>query len=294
MKILLTGATGFIGSRLSKSLSSAKDNKLYCTTRSAKRSDAGEGITWIHQDFSQKLDFALFPVKLDTIIHLAQSKNYRNFPEQAIDIFDINVSSTVQLLDYGRRAGISSFVYASTGGVYGYKDSPLLETDTPGPSGFYPYSKYISECLVKSYSTYFGTEILRYFFVYGEGQRDMLMPNLIGSITAGRPVTIHNQRGRRINPIYVDDAVRATVAASSVQGNEIVNIAGNETISILELAELIGRLVNKKPKVDFVTENQKIDMIADISKMKSKLDVNPRISLKEGLSRVVTSLSERE
>ena len=129
MKILLTGATGFIGSRLLKSLSSAQDNKLYCTTRAAKKPGDGESITWIHQDFSKKLDLSLFPVRLDTIIHLAQSKNYRNFPEQAIDIFDINVSSTVQLLDYGRQAGISSFVSASTGGVYGYKDSPILETD---------------------------------------------------------------------------------------------------------------------------------------------------------------------
>jgi len=294
LKILLTGATGFIGERLLKSLSSAQDNELYCTTRAAKKPGDRERITWIHQDFSKKLDFSLFPVRLDTIIHLAQSKNYRNFPEQAIDIFDINVSSTVQLLDYGRQAGISSFVFASTGGVYGYKDSPILETDTPNPSGFYPYSKYISECLVKSYSTYFSTVILRYFFVYGEGQRDMLMPNLIASIMAGRPIIIHNGRGRRINPVYVDDAVKATIASPAVQGSEIINVAGEETISILELSELIGQLINKKPKLDFVTENQEIDMVADISKMKLKLSVNPKIFVNEGLSRVVTSILEKE
>ena len=122
----------------------------------------------------------------------------------------------------------------------------------------------------------------------------MLMPNLIASIMAGRPIIIHNGRGRRINPVYVDDAVKATIASPSVQGSEIVNVAGEETISILELSELIGRLINKKPKLDFVTENQEIDMVADISKMKLKLGVKPKTFLKEGLSRVVTSLLEKE
>lgn len=287
MKILLTGATGFIGSRLLKALSSAQGNELYCTTRAARKPYGRENITWVQLDLSQQLDFALLPARLDAIIHLAQSKNYRSFPEHAMDIFNVNVWSTIQLLDYGRQAGIKSFVFASTGGVSGYKDAPVLESDPANPSGFYAYSKYMAECLMKSYSACFSTVILRYFFVYGEGQRDMLMPNLISNIRGGIPVMVHNRVGRRINPVYVDDAVEATTAALSVQGSEIINVAGGEVITILELSELIGQLVNKKPKFDFAIESGAIDIAADITKMQLRLGVNPTICLREGVSRVI-------
>ncbi len=290
MKILLTGATGFIGGRLLEAFSMFDDDKIYCIARKTRPPDKIKNMTWIEQDLSQRLDLSLLPKKVDTIIHLAQSKNYRNFPEQAIDIFDVNVFSTIQLLDYGRRAGIKSFVFASTGGVYGYKNSVILETDIPNPLGFYPCSKYVSEYLTKSYCDYFHTAILRYFFVYGEGQRDMLIPNLVANIENGRNIVIHNRLGRRINPIYVDDAVQGTIAAMSFQGNEIINVAGNEVINILELSELLGQLINKKPVFQFVTESGESDLVADIGKMKSKLGIIPKIKLKEGLSRVIAKM----
>jgi UDP-glucose 4-epimerase len=287
LRILLTGATGFIGNRLLEYLSSVGGNEVYCIARTAVQTGEGSVVTWLQQDLSRRLDISILPAKLDAIIHLAQSKNYRSFPEQAMDIFDVNVASTLRLLDYGRRAGIKSFVFASTGGVSGYKGVPIIEDHVPNPPSFYVNSKYVAECLVKAYSAYFNTVALRYFFVYGENQRDMLIPNLISSIMAERSVLIHNEYGRKLNPIYVDDAVKATEAALSIEGVETINVAGAEIVTFLELAKLIGQVLNKTPIFDFTTENAPIDIVADTTKMRAKLGVVPEVTLKDGLTKVV-------
>src|SRR5262249_40821073 len=150
---------------------------------------------------------------VDAILHLAQSREFRKFPDQARDIFMVNTQSTLQLLDYGRKAKCKVFVYASSGGVCGYLSRPIVETDPPQLTNFYLASKYASEGFVSSYSDFFVPVNLRYFFVYGEGQRDMFMPGLVTRVLQGSAVTIAGKTGVAVNPIHVSDAVEATVRA---------------------------------------------------------------------------------
>ena len=285
MRVLVTGATGFIGSKLVEHIS--KDNIVYCISRSKDNIFQRDNVNWVIQDLSKELNYSILPKELDAIIHLAQSKHYRNFPEKALDIFLVNDYSTVQLLDYGRRIGIRSFVFASSGGVYAHKDGFFLEDDPLNPTTFYLNSKLISEHLVKSYTDFFSTTILRYFFVYGEGQKNMLIPNLINSVKEGRPILIYNEEGIKITPTYIDDAVRATAGAISIQENETINVAGGETISILELSEIIGEVLGKKLVYEYKNDPNAMDFVANIDKMKSVLGVMPEVSIKEGIKRTI-------
>jgi len=285
-KILVTGATGFIGKNLVKTL--AKDNDLYCTTRSRDKMYELENVRWIPCDLSEKINFDIFPKDIDMIIHLAQSRKYKQFPDEALDIFSVNTYSTLQLLDYGRKIGIEKFVYASTGGVYVPKnDEPLKETDIMNPINFYALSKYTSEQLIKFYSEYFSTIILRYFFVYGPGQRNMLIPNLIEAVKMGKPIIIYNETGIKITPTYIDDAVEATIRSLSLSGFEVINIAGNDVVSIKDLAEMIGEILNKSPIYEFKRDPNARDYIADTTKMKKLLKFTPKVSIKEGLKRTI-------
>ena len=285
MRVLVTGATGFIGSKLVEHIS--KDNVVYCIARSESKIFQSDNVNWIIQDLSKELNNSILPKKLDAIIHLAQSKHYRNFPEKALDIFLVNDYSTVQLLDYGRRIGLKSFVFASSGSVYARKDGSFLEDDPLNPTTFYPNSKLISEYLVSSYSNFFSTTILRYFSVYGEGQKNMLIPNLINSVKEGRPIIIYNEEGIKLTPTYIDDAVRATASAISIQENETINVAGGEVISILKLSEIIGEVLGKKPVYEYKTDPNAMDFVANIDKMKSVLGVVPEVSIKEGIKRTI-------
>ena len=285
MKILITGATGFIGGGLINSLSGKHD--LYCLSRS-KNTSKENNINWIIQDLSKKINYSNLPDELDVIIHMAQSRHYREFPKMALDMFNVNTCSTLQLLDYGREIGLKSFIFASSGGIYRRKNGPFLEGDSLEPPTFYLRSKYISECLIDSYSDFFSTVILRYFFVYGEGQKNMLVPNLINSVKERKPIIIYNKEGIRINPVYIDDAVRATVNAISLKGNEVINVAGSDVVSILELSEMIGEVLGKEPVYEYKKDSNAMDFVANIEKMKSKLAAAPKISINEGIKRTIT------
>ena len=128
MNIVLTGATGFIGSHLRTEL--AAGNAVVAPVRQVPQG-AGESVTWLRSDLAhgERLRASL-PGSADAVIHLAQSKGYRNFPDQAADIFDVNVASTLALLEYARKSGAKTFIFASTASIYQQGREPLRE-DAP-------------------------------------------------------------------------------------------------------------------------------------------------------------------
>src|SRR4051812_17570185 len=119
MNILITGAAGFVGSHLLAQLSG--QHKLYAIARKVSAFHH-PSTDWIEHDLTLPLDWNKFPKQVDVVFHLAQSRHYREFPEQVADIFDVNVRSTVELLDYARKVGATRFIYASSGGIYGHND----------------------------------------------------------------------------------------------------------------------------------------------------------------------------
>lgn len=289
MKILVTGANGFVGTKLIQSLS--KENEVYCISRREDSRASHPNIQWIQQDLSKKIDYSIFPEKIDSIVHLAQSRHYREFPEKVLDIFDVNDCSTLQLLDYGRKVGIRSFVFASTGGVYAPTSGPMREDSPLNPQGFYPLSKYIAERLVQSYAPYFSTSILRLFFIYGEGQANMLIPNLIHSVKDGRPVILNSETGIKITPTYVSDVVKAIGEAIKLEGHEIINVSGEEVVSIAEIARTIGEMLTIQPKYEYTPNPNSMDFIVDNRKMKNLLGIVPEVPFREGLERTIRSIT---
>jgi UDP-glucose 4-epimerase len=168
MKLLITGATGFIGQSLLGLLSHHDD--LVCLISDRRKAKPHPNVVWVEQDLGDPLDEKKIPTPVDAIIHLAQSRHYREFPERSWDIFDVNVRSTLSLLEFGRKIGIRKFIYASSGGIYGYSYEKFIESDATNPINFYLTSKYCSELMIGNYHPFFETVIFRFFFVYGPGQ----------------------------------------------------------------------------------------------------------------------------
>jgi UDP-glucose 4-epimerase len=289
MRILVTGGAGFVGGALVRRL--MPEHELFCLVRKDGALPDHPHVHSILQDLAAPLVADRLPATVDAVVHLAQSRQFRKFPEQAQDIFKVNVDSTAQLLDYARRARARAFVLASSGGVCGYQPKPIVETDFPEPNNFYLASKYASECLVNAYSDHFAAVVLRYFFVYGEGQRGMFMPGMVERVLKGEPVLLSGKTGITMNPIYVSDAVEATVRALDLTRQETVNVAGAEITTILDLAELIGTITGRKPVYRHEPEKGPMKMVAGIEKMKLKLGVAPTVPLKDGLARLVNDLT---
>lgn len=277
MKILVTGAAGFVGQQLLERL--GDELELYPVVRHAPN-DSRE---WIVQDLSQPIDRSRLPNRIDAVIHLAQSPRYREFPEGAEDVYAVNVHSTFELLEYARGAGAQSFVLASSGGVYGYSYEKLVETAPTFPLNFYITSKYAAESLVANYQPFFHTIVLRFFFVYGPGQERMLVPTLIDKVRKGDQISIAGRPGQRINPIHVSDALDVFPPALELTRSDVFNVAGEEIVSIRELVTVIEEATGEPAHVRHIDPEHEGDLIGDNTRMKEVLGVQPSTSLSDGI-----------
>jgi nucleoside-diphosphate-sugar epimerase len=285
VKILITGATGFIGTHLIKLLQGR--HEMILLSRRPPDTLAENGIEWLGIDLSEPLDFSHLPDKIDVVIHLAQSRFYRQFPDKAGDIFDVNIQGTFRLLQYARHAKAESFIFASTGGVYGYGPKKFLETDPLNPNNFYGISKLIGENLLRAYEPFFRSVIFRLFTVYGPGEENMLIPNLLEKVMTGETLTIKGDSGLRINPIYVEDAVHAFDVALQQPISGIFNVAGDEVVTIRDLIEIVEEVVGKEASIKRMKDHEPGDLVGDNTRMKELLKVLPEIPLREGLRKTV-------
>ena len=284
-RILITGAAGFIGSRLVSTLQAR--HELYALIRPKTQREKLARVNWVEHDISRPLDEARLPDRVDAIIHLAQSRRYREFPEGGKDIFDVNIRSTFQLLEYARRVGAKHFLFASSGGVYGYSYERFVETDPVNPLNFYLSSKYTSELLIANYQPFFHTVVFRFFFVYGPGQVGMLIPNLLSKVMKGELITIEGNPGLRINPIYIEDALSVFEPALNLCTSALFNVTGDEIITITELVKLIETVTGKPVLIQHKGPNPVGDLVGDNSRLKKVLGVYPETPLLQGLKQML-------
>src|ERR1700690_488008 len=284
MTTLLTGGTGFLGTALLEPL--AARDEVVALHRPQTPPTHQDGVRWIAQDLAGPLVEEL-PDRLDAVVHLAQSRLYREFPESALDIFELNTGAAVRLFDYARRSGARKFVLASSGAVYVPSSEPLREADALAPSNLYATCKLAAEHAAVHFGDYFDVAILRYFFIYGPGQRDMFIPGIVNRVINGSPVRLSSETGIRVNPVFVDDAVAATLAALEPIGVSAYNVAGPEVVSLRDMANMIGELVGQQPT--FVSGDAAPDLIADVELMSTALGP-PSTSVREGLQRTVADV----
>lgn len=254
-RIVVTGGSGLLGSHLLPLLK-------------------GRQVTVFNRDdfdLSGQPDGSALPEKVDAVVCLAQSRRFREFPDGATDIFSVNTAQVLGMLDYARRAGAKSFVFTSSGGVYGSGDHPFTEEDPLAPAGelgFYLTTKLCAEAVVREFAPFMNIAVLRPFFIYGAGQlRSMLMPRLVDKVRAGRPVQLQGQEGIKINPIHALDAALAVKAAMGLQGLEIVNVAGPEVLTLRRICEIIGRRLGIEPVFDANLSVQPHHIIGGTAKM---------------------------
>lgn len=286
-KILISGSSGFIGSHLIENLC-INNKSLYCLYNTHLSSLNMNNTTYIQQDFNKPLDVSKLPQDIDCIIHLAATFNKKS---ENPELFQINTVSTLNLLDYGKKIGIKKFIFASTGGIYGYYTHPLKEENAKNPLDFYSLSKYESEILVDYYSQYFSTIILRFFFPYGVNQHTGIIPLLANKIRNREKIIIYNDGNPKINPIYIKDVIDIIRESLLLDGKHIFNVAGDEIISIKELSNLISKHMKSEPIFEYTNDMNIIDLIGDNTKIKKMIGIRPKISLEEGIKNILGTWS---
>ena len=294
MKILVTGAGGFVGKRLCQYLVD-RGHEILAIVRSAAQETidagfAGSNIALLTIDLTS-LDCSKLPQNVDAVYTLAQSAHFRNFPEKAEDVFSVNIKANFHLLQWALKAGVRKFIHVSSGGIYGGKLGKVFQEDdslaVDSPLGFYLGSKLCSEIIFQNYRSFFETAvILRPFFIYGpEQQKDMFISRLIDGVRRGVPLQLQGKNGLKVNPIFVNDAVVAFANALDLRGFHIINIAGPDVLHLRRIGEIIGRAVGEKPVFE-EKEGTPVDYVANTEQAVKKLS-QPMTGFIEGIRRTV-------
>lgn len=304
MHALVTGAAGFIGSRLAlrllqsnqqvTGLDSFSDYYDVALKRANAEAVTRSGASFIEGDInSLDLDAALGDI--DVIFHLAGQPGVRaswgaDFPVYTHS----NIDATQRLLEACRDSKrLKRFVYASSSSVYGDAECyPTSEDLRPQPVSPYGVTKLAAEHLCCLYATNFGvpTVSLRYFTVYGPGQRpDMAFTRFITAAVHGRELTIFGSGEQVRDFTYVDDVIDANLLAATgdVRPGVVLNVAGgshttvNQVLAILE--ELTDSTLKRRRHDGIAGDVQQTG--GDTSAIRSTLGWEPSVGLREGLSR---------
>lgn len=287
MNVVIIGSGGYIGKYLSDSLSVDGVNVTGISSSCDNGIDKATGR--LHDSFS-------IPSETDVIIYLAQSPYYRQLPEMAEHLYSVNVLSAIKVAELGRKAGIKRFIYTSTGNVYSPSLSPLSEDAPLCRENWYSLSKIHAEEALSLYSEYFDVTIARLFGVYGPNQPDKLVPNLLNAVASGselfldkNPEDENDKDGMAISLCYIDDIVNILKKIILEGGPNIINIAGEEVVSIRKIVESISSLLDKPANISIRDNCRQLNLIADASLITSIYD-RPFTSFNDGIRLVVDAV----
>jgi UDP-glucuronate 4-epimerase len=306
MKVLVTGAAGFIGSNLAETLLKRGNtvegidnfNDYYDPGR--KRANAVELAQYdrfqLHEvDIidAKTVQQIINEGKFDAVAHLAAMANVRYSITRAPLYTDVNIRGTVNILEAMRLAGIPHIVFASTSSVYGKTEQlPFHEDDPLGkPLAPYPATKIAGELMGYTYYNLFGISFtaVRFFSVYGERGRPDMMPFIItDSIVHQKLFKLYNAGEMFRDWTYVGDIIEGVISAlERPLGYERINLGRGMPIRMADFVELIEKLVGKKARMETppAPASEPIITFADITKAQKMLDYNPQITVHQGMAR---------
>lgn len=302
MVVLVTGAAGFIGSQLARACLARGDRVIGVDLLTdyyhvaQKRSNLASLATDARFEFHE-MDLVAGCAALldgvDVVFHQAGQPGVRaSWREQFGDYLHHNVAATQRLLDDAVGAGVRRFVYASSSSVYGNAERyPVDETMRPQPFSPYGVTKLAGEHLCSLYAANFGLGVvsLRYFTVYGPGQRpDMATHRLCEAALRGGSFPLFGGGQQVRDFTYVGDVVRANLlaAGADVPAGLVANIAGGGATSMAELIERVERLSGRSITLERLGAErgdvERTSASTDIAR--TRLGWEPEVTLDEGLA----------
>jgi UDP-glucuronate 4-epimerase len=292
MRYLVTGAAGFIGSQLLRTLLARGDDAVGWDAFTdyydpALKEENARDLPVTRVDIAEdRLELDGF----DGVFHLAGQPGVASFGGVFPVYVRQNVLASQRLFEQAVAAGVRVTV-ASSSSIYGDAESfPTPEGTIPRPLSPYGITKLACEHLAGAYGAEFGLEavIVRYFTIYGPRQRpDMAFTKMVSCLAEGRPFELYGDGSQSRSFTYVEDAVAATVAAmEGAQGGAVYNVGGGSEVSMLEAVETLGRIAGRRLELVRRPRRQgdAARTAADTTRIRAELGWEPVTPFEDGLT----------
>jgi UDP-glucose 4-epimerase len=305
MRVLVTGGAGFIGSNLVRALLERGDDVRVLDNFStgSRRNLDGIEVEIVEGELRsyERVHNAVRGTEI--VFHLGALGSVPRSVQDPLTSGAVNVEGTLNVLSAARDEGIRRVVFASSSSIYGNQpELPLRESMAPDPISPYGVAKLAAERYCVSFSRVyhsFETVVLRYFNVFGprqdpRSQYAAVVPLFITAIAAGEPVTIFDDGEQSRDFTYVDNVVAANLLAADAEGvsGRIFNISAGGPVTVNELAETIGRLLDKPVERLYLPPRpgDLRDSWANVDEGRRVLGFEPGTDLEEGLRRTAAFL----
>ncbi|MDD2762909.1 MAG: NAD-dependent epimerase/dehydratase family protein [Opitutaceae bacterium] len=313
MKVLVTGAAGFIGFHACQRLARSRncevlgvDNLNEHASVELKRARLAElekleGFRFVKADFADASAFNVIyeQWRPDYVVHLGAQTGVRYSFENPAAYVHSNLDGFASVLEAARRRPPRHLVFASSSSIYGSSARvPFREEDDTGhPLSFYAATKKANEAMAYSYVHMHGLHItgLRFFTVYGPWGRPDMAPILFArAICEGTPVRLYNQGRYRRDFTYVDDIVDGVLkvllypsAEKSAPGWQIFNIGHNRPVEMAAFVQMLEAFLGRKAQVELLPSlaTEMPETCADLTRIRAAVGYEPKVLLEEGLRR---------
>jgi len=315
MRILITGAAGFLGSHLSDRLLSdgheviGLDNFVTGNAANIAHLMGNERFSFHKHDVS---NYIFIPGNVEAVLHFASPASpnpqspsgYFNLPIQTMKAGALGTHNCLGLA----RANNARFLLASTSEIYGdplvhpQTESYAGNVDPVGPRAVYDEAKRFAESLTMAYHRAHGvnTRIVRIFNTYGprmDLEDGRALPNLLKQALLGQPLTVYGDGGQTRSFCYVDDLVEGIIKLLLSDEHLPVNIGNQHEMTILQFAETINQIVGNKAGITFVKDARSVrdpqQRQPDITRARQILNWEPRISLEEGIQKTIPYFKQK-
>lgn len=298
--VLITGSSGFVGSRLTAYFLDKKANVLGLTRHPKQRTVEKK----MDMTDNEAVVAAVRAFRPHAVFHLASEALVEAGQSQPYETFHNNIVSTLNILEACRIFYVPRIIIASTAHVYGDASLPYREDEPARPSRPYETSKTCSDLIAQSYADSFKLPVLipRFVNIYGPGDTNTtrIVPKTILSLLRNEQPTLWGGNARR-DYLYIDDAVSAydmlgKMSDSQIERNRIYNFATGNPVTAKKLIELIIRLMGKETKIKKIPEVRVHELIRqDVNWTKARLILHwsPDTDLSTGLSKTIAEFHRK-
>jgi len=302
---VVTGGAGFIGShlvdallaqgrrvRVLDNLSTGREENLADARRSG-----GERLELNVGDVRDSAAVKETLAGAERVFHLAALVSVQQSVEHPRLCHEVNVTGTLNVLEEACRSEVRRVVLASTCAVYGDEpELPKREEMPPQPQSPYAASKWMDEIYAGLYRRLYGLETaaLRFFNVYGPRQDPAseyaaVIPKFVGRMLEGRRPVVFGDGEQTRDFVYVGDVVAACLRATEGAASGVYNVGSGRRYSLLELVEVLNRVLGTRlePEHAPARVGEVRHSVASVERARRDLGFEPRVTLEEGLRRMV-------